>query len=85
MTKLQTFKSNFYYRSKYLPSTASYYSQYIYIYISFIKFSRKRKYYRELISYEQCRLARIISKSGWAIVSRGQRAETICLTTLDIL
>ena len=33
MTKLQTFKSNFYYRSKYLPSTASYNTQYIYIYI----------------------------------------------------
>ena len=73
------FKNNF--CLKYLPSIASYYSQNI---LSFTKFSGKRKYYRELISYEQCRLARIISKGGWAVVSWGQRAETICLTTSDI-
>ena len=67
---------------KHLPSIASYYSQNI---LSLTKFSKKRKYYRELISYEQYRLARIISKGGWAVVSWGQRAETICLTTSDIL
>ena len=60
---------------------SSYYSQNI---LSFTKFSGKRKYYRELISYEQCRLARIISKGGWAVVSWRERAETICLTTSDI-
>jgi len=30
--------------------------------LSFTKFSEKRKYHRELISYEQYRLTRIISK-----------------------
>ena len=53
--------------------------------LSFTKFYGKRKYYKKLISYEQCRLTRIISKSGWAVVSWGQRAETICLTISDIL
>ena len=81
ITKLQTFKNNFHYCSKHLPSTASYYSQNI----SFTEFSRERKYYRELISYEQCRLTRIISKGGLTVVSWGQRAKAICLTTLDIL
>ena len=37
--------------------------------LSLLNFLGKRKYYRELISYEQCRLARIISKSGWVVVS----------------
>ena len=80
------FKNNFlflfFYCPKHLPSIASYYSQNI---LSFTKFSGKRKYYKELISYEQCRLAGISSKSGQAVVSWGQRAETICLTTSDIL
>ena len=34
-----------------------------------LNFLGKRKYYRELISYKQCRLAKIISKGGWTIVS----------------
>ena len=34
-----------------------------------LNFSGKRKYYRELISYEQCKLARIINKGSWAVVS----------------
>ena len=79
--KATDFQKQFYYCSKHLPSIASYYSQNI---LSLTKFSGKRKYYRELISYEQCRLARIISKGGWTVVSWEQRAETICLTTLDI-
>ena len=66
ITKLQTFKKNSFYCSKHLPSIAYIYSQKYFI---FTKFFRKRKYYRELISYEQCRLARIISKSGWVVVS----------------
>ena len=39
--------------------------------LSFTKFYGKRKYYRELISYEQCRFVRIISKGGWTVVSWG--------------
>ena len=66
---------------KHLPSIASYYSQNI---LSFTKFSRKRKYYREFIFYKQCKLARIISKDGWVIIFWGQHAETICLTISDI-
>ena len=49
-----------------------------------LNFLGKRKYYRELIFYEQYRLARIISKGGWTVVSWGQRIETICLTTSDV-
>ena len=78
--KLQTFQKQFFFL-KHLPSITSYYSQNI---LSLTKFYGKRKNYRELISYEQCRLARIISKDGWTVVSWGQRVETICLTTSDI-
>ena len=57
-------KTIFYF--KHLPSIASFYLQNI---ISLTKIFGKRKYYRELISYEQCRLARIINKGGWVVVS----------------
>ena len=45
-----------------------------------LNFPGKRKYYRELISYEQCKLARIINKGSWTVVSSGQHAKTTCLT-----
>ena len=49
----------------------------------FTLFSRKRKYYKELLSYKQCRLTRITNKGGCAIVFWGQCAEIICLIALD--
>ena len=64
------------------PSITSHYSQKYFI---SYKIFWKRKYYRELISYEQCRLARIIGKGGWTVVSWRQYVKTICLITSDIL
>ena len=65
--KAVDFSKTIFYCLKHLPSIVSYYSQKKIL--SFTKFSGKRKYYKELIFYEQCRLARIINKSGWAVVS----------------
>ena len=78
--KLQTFQKQFFVLNTYHLLLLTTHKNILY----FTKFSGKRKYYREFISYEQCRLARIISKGGWAVVSWGQRAKTICLTTSDI-
>ena len=49
-----------------------------------LNFLGKRKYCRELITYEQYRLARIISKGSWIVVFWEQRMKTIYLTTSDI-
>ena len=78
--KLQTFQKQFFVLNTYHQLLLTTHKNIL----SFTKFSGKRKYYREFISYEQCRLARIISKGGWTVVSWGQRAKTICLTTSDI-
>ena len=78
--KLQTFQKQFFFLNTYHLLLLTIHKNIL----PLLNFLGKRKYYREPLSYEQCRFARIISKGDWAVVSWG-RVETICLITSDIL